>query len=125
MNLIWKRLICLLSIFCMTLSIPGCGYSESYVEQERAASYSSGYDDGYSDGYDDGYDEAHNDQNSSQSDTSNVTSGSQIASNQKVWIPQNGSKYHSNKNCSNMKNPDYVTISEAERRGYEPCENCY
>lgn len=42
-----------------------------------------------------------------------------------VWIPQTGSKYHSNSSCSNMKNPTQVTISEAQSRGYEPCKKCY
>ncbi len=44
---------------------------------------------------------------------------------QTVWIPQSGSKYHSNPSCSNMKNPTEVTISEAQSRGYEPCKKCY
>lgn len=80
MKIVWKiqiYLLSILSIFYIVLSLPGCGYSESYVEQEKAASYSSGYDEGYSDGYDDGYDEAHSDQDSRQSNASNVTSGSQ------------------------------------------------
>lgn len=42
-----------------------------------------------------------------------------------VWIPRTGSKYHSNSNCSNMKNPTQVTISEATSMGYEPCKKCY
>lgn len=42
-----------------------------------------------------------------------------------VWIPQSGSKYHSNPNCSNMKNPTQVTVEEAIARGYTPCKKCY
>ncbi len=42
-----------------------------------------------------------------------------------VWIPQSGSKYHSNKNCSNMKNPNKVTKEYAKEHGYEPCKKCY
>lgn len=42
-----------------------------------------------------------------------------------VWIPKTGSKYHSNKNCSNMKNPTQVTEEQAIARGYEPCSKCY
>ena len=42
-----------------------------------------------------------------------------------VWIPKNGSKYHNNPNCSNMKNPSQVTKSQAINRGYEPCKKCY
>lgn len=44
---------------------------------------------------------------------------------QMVWIPQSGSKYHSNSSCSGMNNPRQVTISEAQSMGYEPCKKCY
>lgn len=42
-----------------------------------------------------------------------------------VYIPKTGKKYHSNSNCSNMKNPRQVSITEAKRRHYEPCKKCY
>lgn len=42
-----------------------------------------------------------------------------------VWISGKGKKYHSNPDCSNMKNPSQVTISEAESRGRGPCKKCY
>lgn len=42
-----------------------------------------------------------------------------------VWIPRTGSKYHSNPDCSRMRDPSHVTLSEAERRGYDPCSKCY
>lgn len=42
-----------------------------------------------------------------------------------VWIPRTGSKYHSDSDCSNMKNPEQVTQDTAESRGYEPCKKCY
>lgn len=44
---------------------------------------------------------------------------------QMVWIPQSGSKYHSNSSCSGMNNPRQVTLSEAQSMGYEPCQKCY
>lgn len=44
---------------------------------------------------------------------------------QMVWIPQSGSKYHSNPSCSGMNNPTQVTLSEAQNMGYEPCKKCY
>ena len=44
---------------------------------------------------------------------------------QMVWIPQSGSKYHSNASCSGMNNPTQVTISKAQSLGYEPCKKCY
>ncbi|MBQ8748577.1 MAG: hypothetical protein IJZ14_02075 [Oscillospiraceae bacterium] len=43
-----------------------------------------------------------------------------------VWIPTNGGKkYHKSASCSNMKNPERVTQSEAESRGFTPCKRCY
>lgn len=43
-----------------------------------------------------------------------------------VWIPTNGGKkYHKSASCSNMKNPEEVTKSEAESRGFTPCKKCY
>lgn len=41
-----------------------------------------------------------------------------------VWIPKSGSKYHSSPTCSNMKNPQEVTLSQAISRGYDPCKRC-
>ena len=43
-----------------------------------------------------------------------------------VWIPtKGGTKYHSRSNCSNMDDPEQVTQSEAERRGFTPCKRCH
>lgn len=42
-----------------------------------------------------------------------------------VWIPQKGKKYHSRSSCSNMKDPTKIKKSEAESRGYDPCKKCY
>lgn len=42
-----------------------------------------------------------------------------------VWIPQSGSKYHSDPGCSNMENPTQVTISQAQANGYTACKRCY
>ena len=45
---------------------------------------------------------------------------------ERVWIPTNGgSKYHSNPSCSKMKNPQEVTISQAQSRGFTACKRCY
>ena len=41
-----------------------------------------------------------------------------------VWVSANGTKYHSNSSCSNMKNPKKVTYDEAIELGYEPCKKC-
>lgn len=42
-----------------------------------------------------------------------------------AYLPEDGEKYHNDKNCSGMENPREVTISEAEAMGYEPCKRCY
>lgn len=42
-----------------------------------------------------------------------------------VWLPESGTKYHSNSSCSNMNNPRQVTLDEAVNAGYEPCKKCY
>lgn len=42
-----------------------------------------------------------------------------------VYIPKTGKKYHSNPNCSNMKNPRQVSLSDAKSKGYTACKKCY
>lgn len=42
-----------------------------------------------------------------------------------VWVSGNGSRYHSNSNCSNMSSPSEISLSDAEASGYEPCKKCY
>ncbi len=43
-----------------------------------------------------------------------------------VWIPtRGGTKYHSHSSCSKMKNPEKVTKTVAENRGFTPCKKCY
>lgn len=43
-----------------------------------------------------------------------------------VWIPTDGgTKYHSNPNCSGMKNPEQVTLNTAIGRGFTACKKCY
>lgn len=42
-----------------------------------------------------------------------------------VWIPQSGKKYHINASCSGMKNPTQITKEEAESRGFTHCKKCY
>jgi hypothetical protein len=42
-----------------------------------------------------------------------------------VWIPTNGgTKYHSRSSCSNMKNPQEVTLSKAQSLGFTACKKC-
>lgn len=42
-----------------------------------------------------------------------------------VWIPKSGSKYHSDPECSSMKDPAQVSLSQAESMGYTPCKKCW
>lgn len=45
-----------------------------------------------------------------------------------VWIPtKGGEKHHANQYCSDMVDPEYVKLEEAERRGFTPCgkNSCY
>ena len=60
-----------------------------------------------------------------QEQTQQAEQASQEQQEQMVWIPQSGSKYHSNLTCSGMSNPTQVTLSEAQSMGYEPCKRCH
>ena len=43
-----------------------------------------------------------------------------------VWIPtKGGKKYHTRAECSNMIDPDHVTLSQAETLGFTPCKRCH
>ena len=42
-----------------------------------------------------------------------------------VWIPESGKRYHCKSTCSGMKNPTKVTVQEAKEQGYTPCGRCY
>ncbi len=42
-----------------------------------------------------------------------------------VWVPKSGTKYHSDPNCSSMKNPSQITKAQAIARGYTPCRKCW
>lgn len=44
---------------------------------------------------------------------------------QMVWITRTGKKYHSIPNCGRTKESSSVSIQEAQKRGYGPCNNCY
>lgn len=47
------------------------------------------------------------------------------SSSQAVWIANNTTKvYHTDKNCSNMKSPKEITITEAQSKGLRPCSKC-
>lgn len=43
-----------------------------------------------------------------------------------VWVPRNGGKkYHCKSDCSNMIDPEYVTLEEAKARDFTACGRCY
>ena len=43
-----------------------------------------------------------------------------------VWIPTNGgTKYHSSPSCSNMKNPEQVSLEYAKAKGFTACKRCH
>lgn len=42
-----------------------------------------------------------------------------------VWVSRTGSKYHSNPDCSNMKDPGYISLEEAIAEGREACKKCW
>lgn len=44
-----------------------------------------------------------------------------------VWLPATGEKYHKIPNCGNMdpSKARQVTLEEAIRRGYPPCDKCF
>lgn len=42
-----------------------------------------------------------------------------------VWSTSGGSKYHSNANCSNMKDPQKITLQQALDDGKTKCSRCW
>ncbi len=65
---------------------------------------------------------------SSKSATTETTQSTQAQNkengSENVWVSGSGKRYHSNKDCSNMKNPTQITIEEAKNQGKEPCSKC-
>jgi hypothetical protein len=42
-----------------------------------------------------------------------------------VWVESKGKVYHSNKDCSDMKDPKQIKLSQAEKRKLKPCDKCH
>lgn len=58
--------------------------------------------------------------------SSTATTGQSSSSGTMVWIPTNGgTKYHKTSGCSNMIDPEKVTISNAQSLGFTACGRCY
>ncbi len=56
--------------------------------------------------------------------TNNNTSETKTKSNT-VWVANKTAKvYHSSKDCSNMKNPTQISLSNAQEKGLKPCSKC-
>lgn len=47
------------------------------------------------------------------------------ANEEMVYVSRKGECYHCRSDCSNMKNPSYMPLSEAEAMGRRPCSKCY
>ncbi len=65
-----------------------------------------------------------------QTEVPDITEGTAVPSTEPeevmVWIPiHGGQKYHKTSTCSSMEDPEYVTLSEAEARGFTACKRCY
>ena len=107
---------CLTAVILCLCLLAGCSQkteSESSVSEEDAAENNAA-------------EQAEAEQKAAeQAATASQEETQQEPQEQMVWIPQSGSKYHSNPSCSGMNNPTQVTISEAQSMGYEPCKKCY
>ena len=44
---------------------------------------------------------------------------------EQVWIPKTGKKYHKKSSCSGMKDPEKASLSTAKDRGFTACKKCY
>jgi peptidoglycan hydrolase-like protein with peptidoglycan-binding domain len=42
-----------------------------------------------------------------------------------VWVVSKGKVYHSSKDCSNIKDPKQIKLSQAEKRKLKPCDKCH
>lgn len=42
-----------------------------------------------------------------------------------VWVTETGTKYHSKQSCGQSKGAVQIPLSEAEKRGLEPCKRCH
>ena len=42
-----------------------------------------------------------------------------------VWVTKSGTKYHASANCSNMKAPIAMSMTQALEKGYSACKKCW
>ena len=50
---------------------------------------------------------------------------SNVAADGMCYVSRSGECYHRTSDCSNMKNPGYISIEEAEANGRRPCSKCW
>ncbi|MBR2319186.1 MAG: hypothetical protein IKA50_00190 [Clostridia bacterium] len=49
-----------------------------------------------------------------------------VTTEEMVWVPTHGgTKYHKINTCSNMIDPNQVSLRQAVREGFSPCKWCY
>ena len=144
-----KKIICLILTISMLIIIAGCGdigfedYSSSddyynlvisnYTSNETYSNISSTANSEVG-GEDASSNVVSNKETSSkpiisnfstEATSSEITTSSNHSNTIYVWIAASGKKYHSNPNCSSMKNPSKVTKEQAESKGRTPCSKCY
>lgn len=107
------------------------------TEAEANSYYQQGYSDGLSEGLQQSRIEAYNEGYSKGYERGKITSSVEVEqyaysydepeqNEEMVWVPvHGGTKYHSYSSCSNMKDPVYITLSEAVAYGYTPCSKCW
>ncbi len=63
---------------------------------------------------------------SNNTNTGNTTNdNTQDTKSNTVWVANKTAKvYHSSKECSNMKNPNQISLSDAQEKGLKPCSKC-
>lgn len=110
-----KKLFGLLLPFIILVSSIGCDLS---LPQKNKSSQN----DTFTTNYDETSIVSSIETNSAEEINSTV---SQTPEGEMVWIPMTGRKFHKKSNCGNMQYSTQITKQEAERRGYEPCKNCY
>ena len=111
-----KTLAFLLSLFLLVGCLCGCDtVTEEPTEPTASSDSSSPVDDT----------EAEEITTTTQQTTTTKITATTKPTEQMVWIPSSGSKYHKTSTCSNMSNPKEVTLSYAEVNGFTPCKRCY
>lgn len=57
-------------------------------------------------------------------DKATITPSGTSSGERTVWVTNSGSRYHYDYDCSNMKNPRSISLSDAIAKGYTACSKC-